>query len=265
MSELETCVIVPFYNEEIRINSKLNYWRELFQIPNIHWHLMNDGSTDRTLELLESMRIFSNTVTVKSLSKNIGKAKTIQKGLVETFSECSCSTIGFIDGDGAISKKDIEQTVLLIQEDKGKTLESVWGSRVSLSGRSIHRTTARQWFSRLVATLFATQCKNLPYDTQCGLKMFQRNAKLFDALQGEIRTRWFFDLEIFIYLQERSQNTYRIWEHPLSVWEDVANSKLMSLKNLSGLTAEISYIWWRLRRLRHSRPSSNFSDSHRNP
>jgi glycosyltransferase involved in cell wall biosynthesis len=265
VSEPETCVIVPFYNEEIRINSKLDYWKDLFQIPNIHWHLMNDGSTDKTLELLEHMEVSSSAVTVKNLSKNIGKAKTVQKGLVETFSECSSSTIGFIDGDGAISKKDIEHAVLLIQEDMGKTLESVWGSRVSLSGRSIHRTTTRQWFSRLVATLFATQYKNLPYDTQCGLKMFQRNTKLYEALQSEIKTRWFFDLEILMYLQEQSENTYRIWEHPLSAWEDVANSKLMSLKNLFGLTAEISYIWWSLRRLKHRRPSANFSDSHRNP
>lgn len=73
----KTCIIIPCYNEESRfpINDFLNY---LTTFKALDFCFVNDGSTDKTLSILNQLKNNFSNITVLNLSKNGGKAEAIR-------------------------------------------------------------------------------------------------------------------------------------------------------------------------------------------
>ena len=79
------------------------------------------------------------------------------------------------------------------------------------------RRIASRVFNILIRTLFGLKLK----DTQCGAKMFKRQA-LIKVIHRMVTTRWAFDVDL---LYQLKRNGFIIKEIP-TVWSDDTNSKL---------------------------------------
>ena len=225
----DTIVVVPCYNEARRLPV------ETFQSfakdhRRIQFLLVNDGSTDDTLEILRRMEDSDEAhFTVLDVQPNSGKAEAVRRGLLAAFRE-EVRYAGFWDADLATPLETISEFVDLL--DARTHLEMVFGSRVKLLGRSIQRSAIRHYLGRVFATA-ASLSLGLPvYDTQCGAKLFRNTPGVTALFRERFITRWLFEVEILARLiQARrgsglGQPEEVIYEYPLPAWHDVAGSKV---------------------------------------
>ncbi len=234
--------MVPFYNEAHRLRAEpffdfLAQEEPLYRA--VRFLFVNDGSTDNTLQLLEAMRQraaelssklgYEDRIAILDQQPNGGKAEAIRAGMLAVIAAHSqgCEYTGFWDADLATPLTAIPQ--LLAQLEETPHLHMIFGSRVRLLGRQIHRNPARHYLGRIFATA-ASQTLSLPiYDTQCGAKIFKITPDLARVLAQPFISRWIFDVEIVArYLQLRGRDFCfsSIYEFPLDAWEDVGGSKL---------------------------------------
>ena len=68
-----------------------------------------------------------------------------------------------------------------------------------MAGRKILRKTHRHVIGRLIATLSGIFWPTIPYDTQCGFKLFKAS-NLTGLEKFQVRTKWFFEIELVIEL-----------------------------------------------------------------
>lgn len=234
-------IVVPCFNEESRFD--LAYWTEIISnLSHIDWLFVNDGSTDSTSYILSSLSSQTGVKVLENL-KNVGKAETIRVGMLElTKSSKHYLLIGYIDSDRAFEIHDLSnitsQALSLNQENDPD--EMFLGSRVKLAGSNITRTLSRHYIGRLVSTFVSYGWKNAPYDTQCGFKLIRVTNFLNEALEFEMKTRWFVDLELIIRMTNIKKSEIKLKEIPLHYWTEVSGSKI-NLKNIS-LLKEILYI-----------------------
>jgi len=227
-------MIVPCFNEAQRWNS--DYWSDLLKVDGIRWLFVNDGSTDKTHEILaEFVEKYSRDdqhASFLSLQVNVGKGEAIRNGWLDSLNRLhsnssDISGFGFIDADGAFEKSDIERIVNTFDEKvKHGSFQTVWSSRVALAGRNIERHASRHYIGRLVATFLSTGGHELPYDTQSGLKIFVNTPEVVSTIQKPFETRWLFEMEMVTRYQSDFQVPLQIWEMPLLNWRDVGESKI---------------------------------------
>ena len=236
-----TCtIVVPCYNEAHRFQSR-SFLEFLALNHPVRFLFVNDGSTDGTLTLLESMHReaaqhgYSDRIAILHKPQNAGKAEAIRDGMnaallaSENDVTHACEYVGFWDADLATPLAAIPQ--LLNQLAARPHLQMIFGSRVRLLGRTIRRNPARHYLGRAFATV-ASLTLSLPiYDTQCGAKIFKAMPDLAPVLAQPFLSRWIFDVEIvarYIQLRGREFCFHSIYEFPLDAWEDVGGSKLRS-------------------------------------
>jgi dolichyl-phosphate beta-glucosyltransferase len=220
-SETKTIyMVVPCYNEEKRLN--LEYWNELIDIAGTKWIFVNDGSSDRTLSLLQSI----DNATVVSLEKNVGKAEAIRLGVLSIYAKSNHVNFdfGYVDADGAFAIEDIKRIINIATDSKD--FEGIWGARVKLAGRSISRKDGRHILSRIIITFIGLKIRSLPYDIQTGFKIFRFNKESIKIFDYEFKTRWFVDLEILMRYKQMTDHDLAVWEEPLNKWNDISDSKI---------------------------------------
>jgi len=222
----KVAMVVPCYNESSRWNNP--YWEELINIKNIDWYFINDGSRDNTYVIISKYMKYPNC-RVMSLEKNSGKSEAVRSGLSEAANNQDIyEFIGFIDADGCVSASDVQRISELpyrLISDSVK-FDAIWASRIPLSGRLIVRSKSRHVIGRILARIFRMGVGELPYDTQCGFKIFNNSIFLRRSLLREFQTRWLFDLEIHSRLITEKGLDPVIWEEPLNQWIEVGNSKI---------------------------------------
>ena len=188
---------------------------------------MDDGSTDQSSEILRQISENGN-VSVLTLQFNQGKAEAIRQGFLSIKSAPNpVKYVGFLDADGAIDINAIQSFLnsALITMN-GKNIKSVWASRVKLAGWNITRSPFRHFVGRVIHTIIGIFFQPLPYDSQCGLKIFETNPEFWDCLVQPFRTRWFFDLEILIRFQKLNSSQMPLLEVPLENWREVSGGHL---------------------------------------
>jgi|688.fasta_scaffold402647_2 glycosyltransferase involved in cell wall biosynthesis len=220
---LSTYVIVPCYNEEFRLD--IDYWNELISKFDYNWIFVNDGSTDQTKKKLEEI----SGIKILELTQNSGKAEAIRFGanhIIEKHKDLDF-ILAYIDSDGAFDLKDISRNFeIFSQKVLQEQYQTVWATRVALSGRKINRSSVRHYTSRIIISLIGLKFRNLPYDPQTGFKIFMMNRDLRKIFEKEFKTRWFFDIEIINRFKTNSGKEIKIWEEPVNFWKDVNGSKL---------------------------------------
>jgi glycosyltransferase involved in cell wall biosynthesis len=224
MSNNRIAVVIPVFNEQSRSSGQY-----LESLTDIAWDiiLVNDGSTDLSLEMLREIESTHLNVRVLNLPHNQGKAEAIRAGFKSLLSSLSIyDYVGFLDADGAISKLDSERIIHLSDlKIRTEGFDCIWSSRVGLSGRDIQRTMFRFYVGRLIRTIVGFRHRNLPYDTQSGFKVFKFSEDLKLTLEKKFETRWFADVELLLRLEASGKN-YRIWEEPLNLWQEIGQSSL---------------------------------------
>ena len=219
---MNSLCILPFYNEENRINT-LEFHKIFIQNGNIDFLLLNDGSTDKTLEILNNFKNKFENVLIYSSCKNIGKAEIIRRAFLLP-NNSKYKFIGFLDSDFATPFDEYKNLLNIIEEKK---FDIIFGSRVRLHGYNINRNEKRHFFSRIIITFLNIIFKLNIYDTQCGCKIFN-NVIVKKVFSKKFTTKWLFDIEIFIryFGVVKNKNAY---EFPLNNWTEITGSKIKTI------------------------------------
>jgi dolichyl-phosphate beta-glucosyltransferase len=224
----QTTLVIPCYNEAQRLN--VAAFKQFAQSGTASLVLVNDGSRDETLAVLEGIKSVAPTrVRIVDLGRNSGKAEAVRRGMLEALSN-GAEYVGFWDADLATPFDAL--AAFVEQLDARPHLEVIIGSRVRLLGRNIERHARRHYAGRVFATAASLTLRLPVYDTQCGAKLFRATARLGQALVEPFLSRWVFDVELLARLGSTASgyspailmNT--VCEYPLSQWRDVAGSKL---------------------------------------
>jgi dolichyl-phosphate beta-glucosyltransferase len=220
-------IVVPCYNEAHRLPSE-KFVEFIHTRPEIGFLFVNDGSKDNTLQVLERLqRVCGPAVDILDKPVNGGKSEAVRDGMLRAIALGRGGFIGFWDADLATPLEAIHDLLQkLIDQPR---LQMVFGSRVRLLGRHVHRKAIRHYLGRVFATVVSGMLRLAIYDTQCGAKIFRVTPDLSQILSQPFITRWVFDVEIlarFIALKNLHLLHDSIYEFPLETWEDIAGSKV---------------------------------------
>jgi len=213
-------IIIPCYNEEKRL--KESSIKELIQNTSATIFLANDGSKDKTLDIIEKISLQNpSRIYVIDYKENQGKSNTIYKSVNQVLDRKEYDFIGYFDADFSTP---VSEMLKLIDRLEDKENFFLFGSRVLLLNTKIERKWYRHIIGRVIVTLINFKFKLGIYDTQCGAKFFSPSlAKI--AFEKPFFTSWLFDVEVFIRLKNIKMLHYGV-EIPLMKWKDVDGSKL---------------------------------------
>ena len=225
-------VVIPCYNEAERLDLA-EYERFVRSEPDVELLFVDDGSRDRTREVLEGLCMDSTArIRMYALPGNVGKAEAVRQGLLQLL-EGDASYVGYWDADLATPLDEIPRFARLLDERPER--EMVFGARIKLLGRRVERKVARHYFGRVFATVVSLMLRLPIYDTQCGAKLFRVTPDLKTLFDTPFLSRWVFDVEIIARLTAahgwdgpRSAENV-IYEYPLTQWVDVHGSKLRAI------------------------------------
>lgn len=240
-----TTIVVPCYNEARRLPVE-RFVAFAAREPRVHILFVNDGSTDETGALLDSV-CQQRRLQVRHLPCNQGKAEAVRQGCLQAFAD-SAAYVGYWDADLATPLDVIPDFLQVLQERP--ELELVCGARVQLLGRSVRRSPLRHYLGRVFATAASLALRLRIYDTQCGAKLFRATPRLQAAFAQPFGSRWLFDVEILARLVAESRQRRLppvediVYEYPLPQWHDVAGSKVKPLDFPKALL-ELSAIYWK--------------------
>ena len=222
-------IVIPCYNEEKRLDKGI-FVNFMDRYVNEILLFVNDGSTDKTLSIIEHLQeSFPKRIMILSLKKNSGKAAAVRYGILKLINNSpEDSTIGFYDSDHSTP---IEEMVIMNKILIEKNIALVAGSRIKKMGSKILRNPLRHIFGRLAATLIGYIIKLGFYDTQCGAKVMTKSAATI-AFKDEFISNWLFDVEIILRLKKKFGNKIsdQIFEYPLTQWIFKEGSKIKPLE-----------------------------------
>ncbi|WP_413294156.1 glycosyltransferase [Bdellovibrio sp. HCB185ZH] len=228
-------LIVPCYNEEKRLHI------ETFIQHNdmgIDFFFVDDGSKDRTAEIIEQASQKHGFIHLVRMDKNGGKAKAVRHGMLEAYQKLQWddrSWIGFWDADLATPLSEIPK--MLQYSNLYENVDSIWCSRVYRLGADVKRSPLRHYLGRGFATLVGELLHVKSYDTQCGAKLF-RPSIVPVAFKETFIGKWVFDVEILLRLKNHT-----VVEYPVTEWRDVPGSKVK-------ISREIFRVFWEILKIR---------------
>ena len=228
----------------------------MVSIEHSKWIFIDDGSDDSSREIIRTFceSTVSKNVKFAANDINLGKAETLRRGFIESLNqsfgaprvESHQFLIGFLDADGAFKKEDVVALLELARSAsraENKKYNAYWSSRVKLNGHEIERNAFRHLIGRVIRGIISLSMKNLPYDTQCGFKLFEASPSLKLCLADEFKTKWFFELELVSRDKSINGTSIEIYEYPLKYWREMKGSKL-KITSAVEVTKEVTYILW---------------------
>ncbi|NNE27943.1 MAG: glycosyltransferase [Saprospiraceae bacterium] len=218
-------IVIPCYNESNRLPLD-QYDAFIKEDSNYILCFVNDGSNDDTLEVLQKFKNKRDRVYVYDMPCNKGKAEAVRHGIKHMLQETNVSNVGFLDADLSTDFNDYKRLVKSLNDSTD--LQMTFGSRKMGNESQIERKGFRS-IASMVAGLMIKFILGLPIkDTQCGAKVFSRNAASYCFTQP-FHTRWLFDVELFVRFKS-FVNTGKVMsfmrEIPLLKWMDVEGSKI---------------------------------------
>ncbi len=156
-------VVIPLHNEEGNLPYLYEELKEVLEKLNTSYEILfvNDGSTDRTGEILMEMFQKDKYLKVVELDGNFGEAAALSAG----FAFCKGEVVLTMDGDGQNDPRDLP---LLLEELK-KGYKAVSGWRKERKEDFLKRVLPSKIANWMIALI--TGCKI--HDTGCGLKAYK--------------------------------------------------------------------------------------------
>ena len=236
-NQIYLSVIIPAYNEESHITdtlidvsrylSKQNYSSEII--------VVNDGSKDKTAEIVEKMRLTIHNLRFINNQKNQGKGASVKQGMISANGEYSI----YIDGDNAININHLERFWPYIN----KGYDIVIGS-IKLPGAIVEEEyyDYRKILGELSKYLIRIMAIWEIHDTQRAFKIFRQEAaeRIFSK---QTIMRWGFDIEILVIAKRLG---YKIKELPVKWTNPSGAGKGVSFVGYLNTLKELFQIKWRL-------------------
>ena len=223
-------LIIPLFNESKRITKSLPIIEDALETLEKEFQitceliLVNDGSTDLTLDVVKSISKFKNTKLL-SYPKNAGKGFAVKNG----FKAAGGNFIFFMDADLSTPVNYIGEFLQFTDS------AIVIGSRkVSSNLIKIPQTFIRQKLGQTFTVITNFILRTSVTDFTCGFKMFPANMgkKIF---RNVTISRWGFDAEV-IFLAKHFG--YTIKEMPV-VWSNDTDTKVRLWKDVLGSLLDV--------------------------
>lgn len=232
--DIQLSIVIPAYNEQARLPRTVLEAIRWCTTQNLNFELIiaDDGSRDETLALA---RLFEESdVRIRALAcPHMGKGATVRMGILNARGQ----VVLFMDADGATPMAEIPKLLAAIEAGHDVAI----GSRVVQSPGEVevktplHRKVIGRVFAFFV-NLFAIEGIA---DTQCGFKMFRREAAR--AIFSRQKTVGFaFDVEILFLARRLS---LAIAEIPVN-WVAQPGSKINLFTDSIRMLWDISHIRW---------------------
>jgi glycosyltransferase involved in cell wall biosynthesis/putative flippase GtrA len=183
-------VIIPAYNEEKRLPSRLQHLAESFACLPVEIIVVNDGSRDKTKNIIHEFMSLYPFIKYAEHIKNLGKGAAVKTGMYNAMGEY----LIFTDADDTYTSDHVLQVVKNLQDDREIVIACRHGQgRTRLAGESLWRGWQGKAFNLIVRLLLLPDIK----DSQCGLKGFRRKAAAQIFPRQRIRG-FAFDVELLI-------------------------------------------------------------------
>lgn len=149
-------VIIPIYNEELNIPNLLTRLRPVVEKTGMSYELLfvNDGSRDRSLQLIKALAHADEHVRYIDFSRNFGHQVAVTAGI----DHCRGNIIAIIDADLQDPPELIEEMIALIKQGN----EVVYAKRRSRKDKNVLKKAAYKTFYRLLAKISNV---DVPLDT----------------------------------------------------------------------------------------------------
>lgn len=173
---MNVSVVIPVFNEEDNIEQLFEETSAVLKTLHDEWEILfiDDGSTDRSLERLVSLRDRESRVKIISFRKNFGQTAALSAG----FDHASGETVITMDADLQNDPADIP--VMLDKIKEGYDLVSGW-----------RYDRKDKWFSRRLPSMLANRLISWATDVKlndygCTLKAIRKEVVKNITLYGEL-------------------------------------------------------------------------------
>jgi dolichyl-phosphate beta-glucosyltransferase len=231
---VELSLVIPAYNEQDLIISTLEELIQFLEtrIPKFEILVVDDGSQDKTTEIVQQYSLGQPRVRLLAQPSNLGKGCAIQRGVLESKGKY----IIFVDADLPYNLDAIDSILAALSGDHDLAI----GSR-HLEGSEVRdipllRYIAGQVFSVLVGILMFPGI----HDTQCGMKGFRAEAarEIFKRLTIQ---KFGFDVEV-LYIARKLK--YSILPVPVKMTGFRYDSRINVLRDSGRMFLDLFTIRW---------------------
>ena len=245
-------VVVPAYNEAKRIEGSLQtavlYLQE--HHPSFEIIVVDDGSTDDTVDRLRCLCASDSRIRLLRLSPNQGKGAAVKRGMLQARAE----RVLFMDADLATPMSELEKLMAALDR----------GADVAIGSRGTPESQVRRsqgiWRENMGKTFnLIVQALVLPgiWDTQCGFKLFTQKASklIFEQMTTK---RFAFDVEVVCLAQALN---FRLEEVPIQ-WYHQPESKVSITRDSLHSLIDVATLRMRFGRFRKFKTTAVKRDCH---
>jgi len=228
-------IVIPAYNEALRLGSSLD--RVLNYVVSQHWDaeviVVNDGSRDRTADLVREYTLRYPFLRLVENPGNRGKGYSVRNGMLNATGEA----LLFSDADLSSPIEEAPKLFRAIEDGADIAIGSRW---LQPETQTLRQSLLRQFYGRAFNVALRLLLGLNQKDTQCGFKAFTRAAahKVFPQQHIE---RWGFDPEI-LYLARRFR--FVVKEVPVA-WAHVEGTRISPLRDGLRMFGEVLRIRWK--------------------
>jgi dolichyl-phosphate beta-glucosyltransferase len=209
-------VIIPAFNEADRLGATLNSCSKylLRQPYSYEIIVIDDGSTDKTRELVEASKLSTPNLILITLPTNKGKGAAVKAGMLAAHGEYRL----FMDADNSTDISQIEKLLPYLEQGYDITIGS---RRIAGAEIKVKQNPLRDFLGWVFRTLVHMLIPLGIEDTQNGFKLFSAKAaeEIFPKLLSK---SWSFDVEVLLKAKKMS---FKIKEVPI-IWINDGRSKL---------------------------------------
>lgn len=242
--EIQLSIVIPAYNEQARLPRTVLETIRWCTCRTITFELIivDDGSRDETLALARRFEESDSRVRAMACA-HMGKGAAVRAGALNAKGRF----VLFMDADGATPLNELPKLLEAIEDGHDVAI----GSRVVQRPGEVEVRTSlhRRFIGRTFAFLVNLLAFEGIADTQCGFKMFRRDAAA--AIFSRQKTVGFaFDVEILFIARRFSLSVVEI---PVN-WVAQPGSKVNLVTDSIRMLWDISRIRWMHRRFKPSPP-----------
>lgn len=223
MSNCFLSIVIPVFNEESCIEKTLRRIVNYISGKDFTYEIIvaDDGSTDKTEEIVRNFTKNHSNSTIKFVTHNIhqGKGFAVNLGMKSSLGEYSL----FLDADLSTDIKELEKFIPYMQEG----IDVIIGSR-KMSGAKveIHQSAIREFMGKVFTWLSNLILGTKFSDFTCGFKCFSEKAKEQIFSLQKI-TNWSYDAEILFLTKKLG---CQVKEIPV-VWRNGPSTKVRLLRD----------------------------------
>jgi dolichyl-phosphate beta-glucosyltransferase len=232
---IQLSAVIPAFNEAGRICPSLerawDYLRSRYGAGGFEMIVVDDGSRDSTVAVVEQFMARAPELRLIRFPQNRGKGAAVRAGMMAATGEA----VLFSDADLSTPIEEVEGALRLLADGGDVVIGSraLAGSRILVRQHRLRESMGRL-FNRIIRLLLS-----IPFqDTQCGFKLFRREAAHTIFQRARI-DGFAFDVEVILLAM---QSGYAVREMPVR-WINDPRSQVNLLRHPAQMLADL----WRIR------------------